>query len=192
MCSCSRFVCCLKWAKVQKFAFVDIGSFGAPTGPVLNYAEANMNTVTGKSGLGLLIASDIPSGKGRTGKPVPKAAPALADDSAPASAAVTEAAALPAAPSEFHAYADRGALRALLVADFQKLLGMGTRVDGRYAEPVNPRFANRTAARAVALLPAANSLWHHTKLLRDRETAAIAAPAEALLKTRGFSSASQF
>jgi hypothetical protein len=83
---------------------------------------------------------------------------------------VEPAQSLPPAPSEFHVYADRGAIRSLLANDFQKLMKIGSAVEGRYGEAVAFRVKQRPGIRAVCVVPTSNSLWHHTKLLKDRES----------------------
>ena len=43
----------------------------------------------------------------------------------------------------------RGAIRALLVQDFQKFLKLASSVDGRYGEPVNFRVKGRPCIRVL-------------------------------------------
>jgi hypothetical protein len=165
-------------SKVQKVGFIDLGSFGAPTGPMLSFAQSNISTICGAGGLGCLVASEVPSNKGRTGKAVNKVVPVVDDESAPQAGA----------PSEFHVYADRGAIRALLATDFQKLLKIGSAVEGRYGEPVSFRVKQRASLRGVCIVPTCNSLWHHTKLLKDRESLESNPPEQAGCRDRTFQS----
>ena len=161
---------------------------------MLTFAEANLNIVTGAKGLGLLVASETPSAKGRTNKASPyKALPSTAgsgdtlalndgvEGTAPSLVQPPES--LPAAPSEFHLYADRGLVRSLLVNDYQKLLKIGVSVEGRYGDPMTFRVKQRPGVRAVSIQPAANCLWQHTKMLRDHESVEISAPGEVTFKT---------
>jgi hypothetical protein len=184
-------------SKVQKVGFIDLGSFGAPTGPMLSFAQSNISTICGAGGLGCLVASEVPSNKGRTGKAVNKVVPVVDDDSAPqagegivavSDAGASVAVSLPPAPSEFHVYADRGAIRALLATDFQKLLKIGSAVEGRYGEPVSFRVKQRASLRGVCIVPTCNSLWHHTKLLKDRESLESNPPEQAGCRGRTFQS----
>ncbi len=95
--------------------FFDLSSFGAATAPVWSFVESAMNVVAGASGLALIAMSDTPSKKGATKQKVP----AILDGGAAAAAASSplEALGLPAAPSEFHLYQDRGMTRMLLMQD---------------------------------------------------------------------------
>ena len=102
-------------AEVLRVCFFDAASLGATTGLVMSFAEAVVNGVCGATGLGLILVSDTPSGKGRTGKNTPVKDKKPGDEtggggeSGATGAASSGAAssALPAAPSEFHHYADR-------------------------------------------------------------------------------------
>jgi NaMN:DMB phosphoribosyltransferase len=78
-----------------------------------------MNVVAGASGLALIAMSDTPSKKGATKQKVPAIVDGGAAVAAAAAAASSpvEVAGLPAAPSEFHLYTDRGVTRMLLMQD---------------------------------------------------------------------------
>jgi hypothetical protein len=183
-----RGACNCEWnTEVQKVGFIDLGSFGAPTGPMLSFAQSNISTICGAAGLGCLVASEVPTSKGRTSKVLPKA-PAVADaaleDGNAVVADVPAARSLPPAPSEFHVYADRGAIRALLANDFHKLTKIGSAVEGRYGETVAFRVKQRPGIRAMCIVPTSNSLWHHTKLLKDRESLESNPPEQAGCKDR--------
>lgn len=128
---------------VLRVAFWDLSCGGAPTAPCLALCESAAATVAGQLGLTLVVCSDTPSGRGRTkvSSPAPKgsassATAAIADGAVGGDAGT----ALPPAPSEYHVYADRGATRALLVADFQKVMKIGYTEESRYPEPITFRF----------------------------------------------------
>jgi hypothetical protein len=128
---------------VLRVAFWDMSCTGAPTAPVLALCESAAGAVAGQLGLTLIVCSDTPSGRGRTkvSSPGPKGSASSATAAIAVGAVGGDAGtALPPAPSEYHVYADRGATRALLVADLQKVMKIGYTVESRYPEPVTFRF----------------------------------------------------
>ncbi len=143
--------------------FADLSSFGTATASVREEVEMQANVACGKKGLALIMASETPSGRGR---PTPKKSArqaASADAGAPPSALQG----LPAAESNYQDYKDKAQLRRLLSKDFQQLFSLGGGTEERYAEPVSFKRANKHDARAMAILPAANSPWLAMSLINN-------------------------
>ena len=149
--------------QVLRVGFYDLGSCGAVSAPILSFVELTMPIITGNRGLGLVLASDTPSGKGRTQVKPAKAKAKSEAGSADGSGATS----LPAAPSEYHVYADRGATRAMLVKDFKQVMQLFNDQSERYNEPVIFKQLGKPGARAVAVQPAANSTWQHMDLMSE-------------------------
>ena len=111
-----------------------------------SFAEAVLNGVCGATGLGLTLVSDTPSGKGRTGKATPTkeskkpgedsgAGGAPSGGAAGAGSSGAASGALPAAPSEFHHYADRPSFFLGLVRNFTFRF-LGLRLTGAEGEDI--------------------------------------------------------
>ena len=139
---------CFCFPQVLRVCFFDAASLGATTGLVTSFAEAVLNGVCGATGLGLTLVSETPSGKGRTGKATPTkeskkpgedsgAGDAGAPSGGAAGAGSSGAAsgALPAAPSEFHHYADRPSFFSGLVRNFTFRV-LGLRLTGAEGEEI--------------------------------------------------------
>ena len=177
-CSCTR-------GDILRCCILDLSSFGAPTVGSMDFAERLAVSFAGATGLALLLCSDVPAGKGRTGTPK-KAKPKQAAVAAAAAAAGDGAEAersepvddLPAAPSDFHVYADKGVMRALQMQHFQKVLQIGCSNTSRYAESLTFKYTGNTSIRVAGIQPASNSAWQHMDLMKNLEVSGIAPPAE--------------
>lgn len=159
--------------------FCDLQAQGATTAAVRAEVEALAPVVCGASGLGTVLASSIPSGKGR---PVPGSAKkSQGPASGPAAVAAEDVlGCLPPAGASgaLQEYKDRGQLNMLLAQDFQKLLAMELPRD-RHAEMIQFRFGTSSAGRsvrAVLLMPSATNPWLATQMAEQFGLAVGAPP----------------
>ena len=170
-------------ADVLKVCLLDLGSFGAPGVATMDFAERVSAVTAGADGLSLFVCSETPAGKGRTlVGPSPKKprGPDTADHEGAAEPAASGAvdSDLPSAPSAYHVYADKGAVRKLQMQHFEKVLQIGSGNTNRYAEAVTLKYVNKQVLRAVGSQPSANSVWQHCQLFRDLGLSGIQPPAE--------------
>ena len=141
-------------ANVLVNLLVDLSALGATTASIRDDIERKGSIVCGNEGLATVLASDIPSGKGR-----PKAkAKTAAAAAVPTGAAASALQGLPAAESAYQEYKDKGEVKQLLAADYTKLLALACTSD-RYAQPVTWRFTNKAAVRGVCIVSANNNPW---------------------------------
>ena len=135
-------------ADVLKVCLLDLGSFGAPGVATMDFAERVSAVTAGADGLSLFVCSETPAGKGRTlVGPSPKKprGPDTADHEGAAEPAASGAvdSDLPSAPSAYHVYADKGAVRKLQMQHFEKVLQIGSGNTNRYAEAVTLKYVNK-------------------------------------------------
>ena len=154
---------------IQVALCCNLGALGATTATIRSQIEKAAATVAQKNGLVIAIQSEIPSGVGRPqtrSKGGDRAA--AANDSSPGLESGAAALGLPAAPDDFRERRDKGELRALLSADYNKLLAeivpKETKDLGRHAESVFFKTSQKSL-RAVAVLPSSNCLWLKTTLM---------------------------
>ena len=160
----------------------DLSSTGATTGNIRTDVEIKSNMICGASGLATFVASDVPTGIGRTtrrpGAPRADSPSTPRVDSGDVPAAVEANSALtglPPAGGAYQEYKDEGEVRQLLAADYGKLLTIGA-MDKRFGECVSFKFTGKAAARAVCVLPSSNNPWLRMQLISNLHLAVGDAP----------------
>ncbi len=118
---------------------------GAATAVAISFITDVIGTIAGSKGLAIVLSSDTPSSKGRTvteaskvlnkspSKTAVGAEPKTTDSDMTATVTASNdqrTPGLPPAPSEFHSYLDKSSNCALLMADFKKIMNLGSVVEG--------------------------------------------------------------
>jgi hypothetical protein len=144
----------------------ELSSMGAVSGSIRDDMEIKANIICGAVGLATIVASDIPSGRGR---------PQLSQRRQTASGVATTSSSeggfvksvlqgLPAAEATYQEYKGEAEVKQLLAADYNKLLAIGT-MEKRYGESVAFKYNGKAAARAVCVLPSNNNPWLSMQLV---------------------------
>ena len=192
---------------VSNVAFARSSS-GTTSPASLAFCSAAVDHIVGKSGLGLLAASEIlepapptPSAVELVSAPdlaagapgsqplalsagVPGSQPLALSAGEPGTRPALSAGApspivgLPAAPSEFRASAAKGVERAKLISNFAALCDVGKK-EGRFGQPVVFRFkGGATPVKAVGIQPVNDSIWQVMRLFEFGELTDIEPPSK--------------
>jgi hypothetical protein len=138
---------------------------GAVSASVRDDVEIKTNTICGALGLATIVASDVPSGRGRPSVPNrKKAASGVATTSSEGGFVKEILQGLPAAEATYLEYKDEAEVKQLLAADYSKLLTVGS-MEKRFGESVSFKYNGKAAVRAVCVLPSNNNPWLRVQLV---------------------------
>lgn len=156
-------------ANVQIHFFYDLAADGAMSVSAVEEVSKWANIVTGSGGMATIMATEIPSHKGRartTQKRKHVSVDTGASPDLPSADGAVAVAGLPAAPSEMDISKDSGELMKLLRDDFVKLMNIDC-CQGRFSDTKIFDVKGGNAARCVVILPVNKSPWQKTKLVEE-------------------------
>jgi len=85
---------------------------------------------------------------------------------------------LPLAPSDLRAAVGKAALRAQLIADFDKVIAVLKKAPGRFTQVVSLRFKGGSSVHALVLQLVDHAAWQSLKLLENGEISDLESPSQ--------------